>query len=570
MPAEGPPSNPATGMPEGDASAAGELAELRRQLAEANEALAAIQGGEVDAIVVRRGPGNELYTLEGAERPYRLFVEEMSQGALTLGADGSVLYCNRRFAAMLQWEPGGLLGSRFEAHLSPAGASAWRTLLAGAGGARTAGEIELLRQDGTVLPAFATLSTLKVPGRTLIALVVADLTEQRLFERLAEAERALKEEAGRKDDFLAMLGHELRNPLVPIGNAVYLIRKVKDDPVLIEPACAIVERQVAHLSRLVEDLLDVSRIARGKILLRKEPLDLAAKVRLVLEDHQPSLAERRLELVADLPPGPVPMEADPARIVQILANLLQNAIKFTDPGGRIGVSLRADPAGGYDLSVQDTGAGFPPGADRAIFEPFMQTRASRERANGGLGLGLALVKGLVELHGGSVSACSEGPGRGAEFSVRMPVAAGPPEPVPPPAARARAPFRPRRILIIEDLVDSATTLQLLLRLLGHQVEAVLDGEAGLARAGRQAPDVLVCDIGLPGRLSGYDVARIFRSDPRLAGTRLIALTGLATPEDKARAAEAGFDVHLTKPVDPATWEAILASLPATPPARLPR
>jgi len=266
--------------------------------------------------------------------------------------------------------------------------------------------------------------------------------------------------------------------------------------------------------------------------------------------------------VADLPPGQVLMEGDRARIVQVLSNLLQNAIKFTEAEGRINITLSAIPGGRCQVSVKDSGVGFPPRSSESIFEPFMQAQETTSRSPGGLGLGLALVKGIVEIHGGTVSARSQGPGQGSEFTIQLPTL----EPsvwseAAPHAQGAAEKARPRRILIVEDLVDSATTLQLVLAMLGHQVDVAQDGRTGLDKANHLEPDVVVCDIGLPGHMDGYDVAKTIRSTPRLAEAYLIALTGLGNPSDKIRAEQAGFNAHLTKPVDPAAWAAILASIP---------
>ena len=539
-----------------------EIEYLRRQLEEANQTLEAIRDGEVDAIVVKQADGNQVFTLEGAERPYRLFVEEMQLGALTLGQDGTVLYCNRRFGQMVGSEPTRVAGGPFALYLSQVGLPVWQTLLAMGKDARAAGEIELQGLDGDLIPTYATVNPIQSPRGTLLAVVIADLTEQRHYERLIAAERSLRKEAARKDDFLAMLGHELRNPLVPIGNAVYLIQKSNHDPNVIEAACAIVERQVAHLARLVDDLLDVSRIARGKVRLKKEAMDLVETIRLVLEDHRSSMADKGLVLEVDLPPGRVLMEGDKARIVQVLSNLLQNAIKFTEAEGRVHVTMIAKPGGRCQVSVKDSGVGFQPRSSESIFEPFMQAEETTNRSPGGLGLGLALVKGIVEMHGGTVSAHSMGPGQGSEFTIQLPVLV----PSGWPEATTAAPgatemTRPRRILIVEDLVDSATTLQMVLARLGHKVEVARDGRAGLDKANHLEPHVVVCDIGLPGPMDGYDVAKTIRNTPSLAEAYLIALTGLGNPSDKIRAEQAGFNAHLTKPVDPAAWAAILEGIP---------
>jgi signal transduction histidine kinase len=373
--------------------------------------------------------------------------------------------------------------------------------------------------------------------------------------QLRELSRRLLEEAARKDDFLALLGHELRNPLAPIGYAVHLLRLGGQDPGLAERVCDIVQRQVGHLSRLVDELLDVSRITRGKIVLKREAVDLTELVRGVIADYQPVLEEHGLALEVSLPAEPLPLELDRTRMVQVVANLLHNASKFTDSGGRI--SVRASAGDGWvELSVRDSGTGIPPEQLGSIFEPFMQRKETIGRTRGGLGLGLALARGLAELHGGTLTARSDGPGRGSEFTVRLPDQRAAPRP--PDPAGGVAPAGPRRILIVEDLADTATTLQLLLQHQGHAVAVAPDGRAALEAAERFDPDIVLCDIGLPGGLDGYAVARAMRGRPRGRRVHLIAMTGFGTPEDKRQAAQAGFDAHLTKPVDPAVLGPMLA------------
>ncbi len=375
------------------------------------------------------------------------------------------------------------------------------------------------------------------------------------FERQAE-------EAVRKDEFLALLGHELRNPLVPIGNAVYLIRMAGKDRAMVENACAIVEHQLAHIVRLVDDLLDVSRIAHGKIQLKKEVFDLVEVVRGVAGDYQPVLAENQLTLKTVLPPGPVRVDADRSRLVQVVSNLLHNACKFTDPGGEIRLAVEAREPGWGQVAVRDTGLGIPAEALSSIFEPFVQPKESIGRTRGGLGLGLALAKGLVELHGGTISAFSAGPRQGSEFILRLPVVKVVEQPRSRPPAPAAAGAPARRILVVEDLPDTATTLRLLLEMSGHEVETAHDGHTGLAHAHRFAPEIILCDIGLPGDLDGYDVARAIRRTPGMENVHLIAMTGFGSAGAKDKSRQAGFDLHLTKPVGPELLEQIIGALPA--------
>jgi two-component system CheB/CheR fusion protein len=373
------------------------------------------------------------------------------------------------------------------------------------------------------------------------------------------AEESLRDEARRKDEFLAMLGHELRNPLAPIRNCLHLLRSPGLAPAQTERALRTIERQVTHLTRLVDDLLDIGRISRGKILLRRERLDLAEAVRATVEDQRPDLEEAGLGIDLDLPVSPVWIDGDPTRISQTFGNVLHNAGKFTDPGGRIAVSLREEPdRGAAFLAVSDTGIGMEPELLARAFEPFSQADRGLDRSRGGLGLGLALVRALVELHGGSVEAESPGPGRGTEVALRLPLAAGAEETAmtertnpanPTLPAAGGGPEKSRRCLVIEDNVDAAESLGLLLRLAGHESEVAFDAEEGLEKARRLRPEIVLCDIGLPGGMDGYAVARAFRADPELRTAFLIALTGYGQEEDRRRALDAGFDTHLTKPAD---------------------
>ena len=371
--------------------------------------------------------------------------------------------------------------------------------------------------------------------------VVHDVTEQK------RAEEALREAGRRKDEFLAMLAHELRNPLAPIRTAADLLRLRGDDPAVVGHAAGVIHRQVGHMTRLVEDLLDVSRITRGKIALQRERLDLARLARMAEADHRQGFADAGVSLVVRAAGAPVWTSADPTRVTQVFDNLLGNARKFSDRGGTVTVDVSADAAGGAVLRVTDTGIGIEPEMLPRVFDVFSQADRSLDRSRGGLGLGLTLVKGLVELHGGRVEAKSAGPGRGSEFTVWLPLDAGAPaaaEAVPDDPDR----WTPLRVLVVEDNRDAADTLKSLLEALGHRVAVAYTGPAGVAAAVREPPDVVVCDIGLPG-MDGYAVARRLREVPETAGVRLIAVTGYGQNGDRDRALAAGFDGHLVKPAD---------------------
>jgi two-component system CheB/CheR fusion protein len=305
-----------------------------------------------------------------------------------------------------------------------------------------------------------------------------------------------------------------------------------------------VERQVAHLTRLVDDLLDAARIARGRIRLHRMPVELGGLVLGTVEDHRPTFDDAGIALETHLPPEPCWVDVDATRIAQVLGNLLGNAAKFTAPGGRVEITLRRERDAAA-VTIRDTGVGIAPEVRERLFEPFAQAPQTLDRTLGGLGLGLATVKGLVELHGGTVALSSGGTGCGAEFTVRLPPTAA-------PAARGREVARstaPRalRVLVIDDNQDAASTLQQVLALAGHEARIAFDGARGVALARAFAPDVVLCDIGLPG-MDGYAVARALRGDPVTRDARLLALTGYARPDDLRRAAEAGFDRHLSKPL----------------------
>ncbi len=378
----------------------------------------------------------------------------------------------------------------------------------------------------------------------------------RLLKETRQYAAALEDANRRKDEFLAMLAHELRNPLAPVRNAVEILKLGKTGDPVIEQAREIIGRQVAHMARLVDDLLDVARIARGKVQLRTERADLAAVVRQTAEDYRPTLAGLGVELVVEVPAGPLWLVGDPTRLAQVVGNLLHNAGKFTPRGGR--VAVRAEARGGSAVvSVSDSGAGIAPEVLARLFEPFAQADQALDRAGGGLGLGLALVRGLAQLHGGTASAQSAGPGRGATFTVALPLAGAESGPAAPGAAPGHA--GPLRVLIVEDNRDAAESLQLLLGLYGHEVVVAFDARAGLALARRFRPDVVVSDLGLPGGMSGYDLAAAIRADAELGGVSLVALSGYGRDEDRRKAHSAGFDRHLVKPVDPAELSAALAA-----------
>ncbi|WP_096462582.1 ATP-binding protein [Sulfurifustis variabilis] len=382
--------------------------------------------------------------------------------------------------------------------------------------------------------------------------ILLDVTERRA------AEQALLDADHRKDEFLAMLAHELRNPLAPMRNAVSVLRLSSgpDQPGL-RWVTDLLDRQVDQMTRVVDDLLDISRITRGMISLRRERVAVADVVERAFEISRPLLEARRHHATVSLPPHTVWLEADAVRLAQAISNLLNNAAKFTPDGGHVALVVERD-AETVAVRVRDSGQGIPPHILPHVFDLFMQADRSLDRKAGGLGIGLTLVKRLVDLHGGSVAAYSEGAGRGTEFTIRLPAAEAPARAEAPPESRAAPAGEPAdRVLIVEDHRETAESLAVLARLWGHRVRTVHDGHAALELARDYAPDLIILDIGLPG-MDGYAVAQAMREEKALRDTVIVAATGYGSEDARQRSAAAGFDMHLTKPVDSVTLKRLLA------------
>jgi signal transduction histidine kinase len=385
-------------------------------------------------------------------------------------------------------------------------------------------------------------------------------------EALEARDAQLRDANRRKDEFLATLAHELRNPLAPVRNAVQVLRLNGLASPELQRACELIDRQVQAMSRLIDDLMDVGRINQGKIQLRRERVELARVVQDAIESTQPLIDELGHQLAIALPDGELPLEADATRLAQAFMNLLNNAAKYMDAGGRIELSVTREGSDAV-LSVRDGGIGIQ--ADRldGVFEMFSQVETALSRSRGGLGIGLSLTQRLVEMHGGTVVARSKGLGHGSEFVVRLPLASESREEVAPAPPEDRAP-PPRgqpvaglRILVADDNRDAAETLAALLGLTGHTVRNVHDGEAALAAAADFAPQVVLLDIGMP-KLNGYETCRRLRAQPGGAGMKIVAITGWGQSEDLRSSEEAGFDKHLVKPVDPQELIALLNTLGA--------
>jgi PAS domain S-box-containing protein len=541
-----------------------ECAVLRAELEEAKSVLEAIRHGEIDALLVAGPEGSQVFTLEGAEQPYRIMVESMSEGAATLIADGTLVYANARLAELLGVPLERLLGQQFAAFIAPAERARFTAACAAARSGQRVEEFEIEVAGGPALPALIALSPLPRAPRAhellpALCLVVTDLTESQRNMALAlaitkreAAEAELRLAVRQKDAFLAMLAHELRNPLAPIRHAGELLIRTVGPDSKAQRLLAIIARQTDQLSRLVDDLLDVARIAQNRIALRQQPLEISSLIDQAVETVQPLINEKRHQLRVDKPAMPLYVHGDRARLAQSLSNLLHNAVKYTDPGGTIRLIATASDDH-LEFEVRDSGIGIADHLLPHVFDLFVQSERTLDRAQGGLGIGLSIVKGLIEMHGGTVKAASDGAQRGSTFTIRLPRIT-PPE-ITHPAHRPASGVK-RRVLIVDDNVDAADSLAMLLESDGHEAETAYSANTALEAVERVRPEIVLLDVGLP-LTDGYEIARRLRASNTVPGMRLVALTGYGREEDRERARAAGFDDHLLKPADIAALQELL-------------
>jgi signal transduction histidine kinase/ActR/RegA family two-component response regulator len=522
-------------------------ATLRARLAEAEDMLRAIRQGEIDALVVQGTCGDRVYTLHSADEPYRNLVEEMQEGAVVLTGHGEILYANARFAALVGEPLESVVASRIDRFVNPSEWSDFETMLASGGGRRRS------RFIGAGANAFevglSLTTTVSSNGRRL-NLIVTDLTE--ILQANRNRDRA-EHDSRTKDDFLAMLGHELRTPLSAISSAVRVLQLTDCQGERAIRAHEVIARQVTHVKQLVNDLLDVERVVSGKIRLNRQPVDLAEAVRHAVATFT---AETSLDRQIDISTEPAWVDVDAMRLQQVLTNIVANAIKYTPPGGRIRVALRADGCDAV-LSVEDTGFGISPRLLPFIFDMYMQADRTLHRAQGGLGIGLTLVRRLVELHGGTIAVKSEGEGHGSTFTVRLSQISQERKGVAVAIQPERRRARPKRVLLIEDSEDAREMLRVMLELAGHVVYDAADGIRGLELLNVVRPDAAIIDIGLPG-IDGYQVAKRIREESHGRDMLLLALTGYDSPGDAKLSSDHGFDHHLVKPVDPDQLARLLA------------
>ena len=488
---------------------------------------------------------------ESEERLRAAFAASPDAISINRLRDGACVLVNEGFGRLSGWSPEEVVGKTApELNLWvdwEEGRRILERLLAGEPVQEA--EMTFRRRDGTVFTGSLSAKTFTANGERFLLAITRDISDQK------RAEKALHEAARRKDEFLAILSHELRNPLAPIRNSIYMLDRASPGSPQAARAKEVINRQTEHLTRLIDDLLDVTRISRGKIELGRTRLDVREILSRTCDDHRTLFGGRGIELRLEMISGPVWIEADETRIAQVVGNLLQNAAKFSYERGTVTVSV-GTAEGQAQIRVHDEGIGISPDLLPRLFEPFVQAEGGLARTKGGLGLGLALVKGLVELHGGTVSARSEGLGAGSELVVTLPLAPAPEQiaPVLPPST----PVRAIEILVIEDNVDAARSIAEVLEMEGHRVHVATDGRSGIAKALALEPEVILCDIGLPD-VDGYEIARELRGHDALRTTRLIALSGYAQPEDRRRGKEAGFDNHIAKPPSLTALLALVAS-----------
>jgi signal transduction histidine kinase len=475
--------------------------------------------------------------LRASEARFRTIIERNADGIVVARRDGVIRYVNPAASRLLDRPAGELIGEHFGVPVVPGETT--EIDIVGPGGSTRVAELRVVETEWEGEPAL--LASLR------------DITEhKRLQEQLEQKVRELAEVDRRKDEFLAMLAHELRNPLAPILNAVHVMRLQGNDQALREAMRDVVERQVRYMSRLVDDLLDVSRITRGKIQLRMEPVNLVSIIHRAVETTRPTFEARTHRLETALPTTPIRLLGDPIRLEQVLVNLLNNAAKYTEPGGEVALSAAIDGAETC-VTVRDNGIGIAPSFLPRVFDLFTQADNSPARSYGGLGIGLTLVQSLVQIHGGTIEAHSDGLGLGSTFRLRLPLAMSA-VPLPAPKREPQAsesapgPRRSRRVLIVDDNVPSADSLALIIKLWGHDARVANTGTEALETAAAYRPEITLLDIGLPG-MDGYEVARHIRESTELSSIMLIAMTGYGRDEDRKRAREAGFDHHLVKPID---------------------
>jgi PAS domain S-box-containing protein len=529
-----------------------ELGLLETSLQEAQETLSAIRNGEVDAIVAT---GNRIYSLTGAEHPYRVYVEQMQEGAVTVAADGLILYCNQRFADMVGAPLEGVISSVIDSYLS---AESWERISAVVVGVESVVKHEsILRgRSGEDIAVNFTASKLSLSDQDVICLVVTDLTLQKVDEELRWAKEVAERANLAKDGFLATLSHELRTPLTP---ALMAVSALQHDPTLssrVRTDLAMIRRNILLETRLIDDLLDLTRITHNKLDLVETPLDLHGVLRSAVDVCASDIEERKLDLSFDLAATRTNTVGDVVRLQQVFWNVIRNAVKFTPFGGAIHVSTSNPESSQFTVTIADSGIGFDPADSEKLFESFRQVGRDVTRRPGGLGLGLAISRAIVNGHHGRIWGESQGLNRGATIHIQLPLHHS-------TALASTGEFAPSepataglRILLVEDHEDTRLIFRMILAQKGHSVETAASAGEALTLASQQAFDLVISDLGLPD-FSGIELMTILRERYSLRG---VAVSGYGMDDDIRRSKSAGFDYHVTKPADPAKIERLLAEV----------
>jgi PAS domain S-box-containing protein len=525
-----------------------ELADLNARLADAQDTIEAIQTGAVDAVVVNGAGGSQVYSLAGAEQRFRIYVEQMQEGAITVSDDGLVLYCNRRFAEMAQMPLERVIGGLIGNHLA---SDVWAHLSLVFTESREFVKQETLmkRSDSSTLPVHLTASQLPAVGEKIMCVVVTDLTEQKNQQGLQLAKDLADKSNRAKDAFLAILSHELRTPLTPALMAAVALEKDETLPAHVQRDLGMIRRNIELESRLIDDLLDLTRIASGKLELRIAPMDVHAAVRAAVGICESELALKSHHFDLQLDARQTMLDGDVVRFQQALWNLLRNAIKFTPNRGYIGVTTRNAPGPTICVEVRDSGIGFEPHEAQKLFQPFEQGGREITRQFGGLGLGLAISTSIIQAHGGTIRAESRGPNFGALFTIELPFGRDQSGSAHTPGSRNRlhsAASARVRILLVEDHKDTRATLQRYLQAAQNDVTAAGTAAQALEIAAKSKFDLVISDLGLPDEGGGLAMMRQLRDRHGLKG---IAVSGYGMDEDVAASRSVGFVHHLTKPFD---------------------
>ncbi|GAT32692.1 PAS domain S-box-containing protein [Terrimicrobium sacchariphilum] len=534
-----------------------EFGQLQASLHEAQETLNAIRNGEVDAVVVTGSKGNKIYSLSGAEHPYRIYVEQMQEGAVTVTPEGLILYCNQRFAEMLGEPLDQVISSQLIPRLDAESWAAISTVLGDHEGA-TKHESFLQCAEGVALPVHFTASPLPLMDQTVICLVVTDLSLQKSGEVLRLAKEVAERSSAAKDSFLAALSHELRTPLTPALMGVATLQQERGLPAGVLTHLSMIRRNIELEIRLIDDLLDLTRIAHGKFELQDAEMDINSVLDRVLEICRSTWEAKNLTLTVERSAVDTRTVGDVVRLQQVLWNVIRNAVKFTPSGGSIWITTENPTPGAFRISVRDSGIGFNAAEEPQLFQPFEQVGREITRLFGGLGLGLSISRSIVSAHGGRIWGESPGPNKGATFHVEIPLRRSAQPSQQDDAMEAEPGMRRSLvILLVEDHDDTRQLLQMILSQKGHAVHAAATGEDALALAEKESFHLVISDLGLPD-ISGSALMSQLRSRyPKLRG---VAVSGYGMEEDVRRSKESGFDHHLTKPVDPARLDRLIGEL----------